>query len=377
MAYIRAHPWLSAFAAVTGLLLGLGIGLPLSRGQFGAVVLIAVTSALVGLLFRLLVPNEHRPAVGIALLLGLGLRFASAAVLYFGAEALGRTVFSSTVPIYYVVGDDASYAELSWGVLQWMQGRPDPRFFPVSWFGQAYLIGSFFFLELFVFWIFGPVMLHIQIVNAALGGATVLLVYGIASRLLGARPALLSTFAVALLPSIVLWNSVGLKDSLALALIAAVLWLFLRFQERPRWPLMLVIFVTLIPIETTRRYLYVVLSGLFPVAVALTPRLALPRRIRMTAGAALLAFVLLSLGAAAGQGTYGIPTGFATFEAIRLGMGEGARTSYADPRAIVVNTGDRFVVVDADRTPAPTLQPSATPAPTLQPSATPAPTLQP
>src|SRR5437868_222178 len=105
-AFVRARPFVALLAAVTGLLLGVGIGLPLSRGDFGSVVLIALASALVGALSRWLVPAHHRNVVAMALLLGLALRFSSAAVLYFGAEAVGRMAFSSTIPLYYVVGDD-------------------------------------------------------------------------------------------------------------------------------------------------------------------------------------------------------------------------------------------------------------------------------
>ena len=347
-AYVVAHPWHTVLAVLTGALYGVAIGLPIAHGVFAPLGVMLVSGLFLAALLRLLVPAEHRPAVLRLLLLGVGARFALAALLYFNAQAFGRVALFASVPMYYVVGDDATYAELSWGVIQWILGRTDLRYNPPSWGGQAYLIGSFTYLEMLVFAIFGPILLNIQIANAALGGGLVLLVHDMTRRLFGARPALVSAAAAAILPSLVLWSSLGLKDALSHFLIALVLCLFVRFHERPRWGLVVAIFFALIPIETIRRYVYVGLVGLFPVAVALAPRLSLGRRARYGTGAAALAFFLLSLGSGAGQGTYGIPTGFGTFEAIRQGMGEGARTGFSEPRALQVKDGDIFTVTDAE-----------------------------
>ena len=350
-AHLAASPGTGALAAVSGLVAGVAIGLPLSRGHFGAVLIMALFAAALAGVVRALVPPEHRAAMAKVLLLAIAARFAVAALLYFWAEAIDRSSLFATVPLYYVVGDDSQYAEVSWGVIQWLQGNPDPRIVPISWHGNAYLLGSYVYLEMLVFWLFSPIVLNVQLVNAGLAGVLIVLVYDMARRLFGSRPALLASVATAFYPSLALWSTLGLKDSLGQVVIAGALWLFVRFQQRPRWLLLGVIFIALIPLETVRRYVYVGLAGIFPIAVLLTARLTAARRAGFTVAAGLLTFVLLSMGSGEGQGTYGIPTGFGTFEAIRTAMGEGARTTYADPRTVATEVGGTFVVVSGNATP--------------------------
>lgn len=357
LAFGEDHPWPCLVAVVTGLALGVAVGLPAARGLVSPLVLMLLATAALALLVRAVVPAEDRVSVTRVLGLGLGIRFAAAAILYFWAEAHGRMALTSTVPLYYVVGDDANYADLSWAIVKWLGGDPDPRMVPPSWRGEAYLIGTFVYLEVFIFAVFGPIVLNVQVVNAAIGAAMLVFLYDIARRLGGSRPALLTLAVLAVFPSLVLWSALNLKDALAGLLIALALWLFLRLQLRPRWTLLLAVFLVLIPIETIRRYVYFGLALLFPIAVALAAGLSRMRRVGMAAAASLLAFLLLSMGSGEGQGTYGVPTGFATFEAIRQGMGHGARTTFAEPRAVTVNEGEVFLVVNIDAPPGATPEP--------------------
>src|SRR5207253_1251645 len=83
---------------------------------------------------------------------------------------------------------------------------------------------------------------------------------------------LLAGALVALYPSLVLWSSLNLKDSLALLFIGIVLWLLAVFQARPQWWLVPMMYLALLPMESLRNYVFVGLVLIVPIGVAVTPR---------------------------------------------------------------------------------------------------------
>src|SRR5205823_4863186 len=118
-----------------------------------------------------------------------------AATLFYGSVAIGRGGA--------ITGDDANYASLSWGLVQWLHGEPSEPFVPPLWHGEAYLFGTYVYLETALFWVIGPMPLGMSYLNCGLGATLVVLVYVLARRHWTARAAAVGAILTALFPSLV------------------------------------------------------------------------------------------------------------------------------------------------------------------------------
>lgn len=312
---VRRRPLLPcAWAAVMGTAAGIAIGLLLADGRITALVFgLLAAGATLGLIL-VLAPHAHRSE---AVALG-GLVFAAhaavAVVLHAGLVATGRGGF--------LTGDDRGYAYIAECLVRYLTGDPDPVCVPPYWGGHAYLIGTWVYLEAAIFRVFGTDVLLAKLGNAALGTAAALLAWDAARLLFGRPSAMVAGLLVGLLPSLLVWAALNLKDTFAILLITLVLWAILRFQQRPTvWSLGL-IFVALLPIESVRRYIHVELALIVPLAIMVTQRL--PHRHLWLAGAVVSSALLVAsaqVGFAFGPGL------FVSAEGARGAMAVGARTA--------------------------------------------------
>lgn len=269
-------------------------------------------------------------------------------ILFAGAQVLGREGF--------ITGDDAEYFFLSRAFASYLHGQPLPPYVPPWWNADAYLFGTFVYLESGLFWLLGADPHLVLLLNGAAHVVTALLVYDMARRTFGDRAAFITIVAVLFFPSIVLWTSLNLKDSLALLLLTSVFWLLQRFQARPR-PLPLILaFAALILMESLRRYLFVGILMLVPVAVAVSPALTPRRRAAWTAVSASVAIAFLAGNQSVSLG----PSLISTFETTRQGMALNANTAYVQ-RPLRVNEGMRLVFGTLDPGDLPTPSSSKSP----------------
>ncbi len=135
---------------------------------------------------------------------------------------------------------------------------------------------------------FGPYRLVPALVNAAVGGLTVLLVHALARPVGGPRAARWAACLAAFWPSLVLWSSLNLKDALVLLSILLMLRGAQRCQQRPSLGAGLQLAIGLFGVSQLRTYLLLV-AGL-----ALSVAWVLPRL--RGAGAPVLVVALLALG---------------------------------------------------------------------------------
>ncbi len=352
-------------AALTGLCLGLGVGILVTEGHYWPVIALPVLAALLWGAVRLLVPLEDRRAVGAVIALSFALHIAVAAVLFTGSVAAGRGGF--------IPGDDREYFELSSNFVRYLQGHVQPPWIPPYWAGEAYLFGTWVYLESAIFFLVGPEVLVPILLNGAFALMTALLVFDIARTLFDRRSAFIALALTAFYPSLVLWSSLNLKDALALLLLGICLWALVRFQRHPRWWPLVVAFAAVILMESLRQYLFVGLSLLIPVVVLVTPRMGYLARARWTAPA-LIVSGLLILATRSGVGLG--PQLLATFEGERYAMGIGARTRFVEAPPVLVQEGDTFVVatpaaVPATTTPVPSAAGATSPPTPASPSPTP------
>lgn len=305
-----------AAAGATGLVLGSGLGLMLVYGEVTAAIVGSVLAAVLPLGARAAAPRALVHPLGAIIALSYALHVALIPLIYFGSLALGRGGF--------ITGDDAGYAQLACAVAQFVRGEPQHPFVPPDWGGDGYLLGTWVYLESAIFLVFGQRVLVALLLNAAFAAGVVMLVFDLARRLFDARAALVAAAIVAFYPSLVLWSSLNLKDSLVLLLISLCLWCVLRFQFGRHWLSLAGAFTLLVLMESLRSYIFAGLAIVIPIGVFLVLRADAGTRARWTGVAAAGSLALLALNPA-GFGPGGL---LAALESTRQGMAVGARTAF-------------------------------------------------
>ena len=302
-------------AAGIGLFAGLTVAWLVGDANYVALGAAAVFAILVFFFTRALTPAAARHDVYLLVFLALTLRYAVAVMVHDGSIAAGKGGF--------VTGDDANYADFSWTLVQVLRGQP----VAVDYSRYLYLLGTYVYLETAIFALVGPNVVVVELLNAAFGAAFVALVCDLSRRLFGgAAASLIAGTLVAFYPSLALWTSLNLKDSLTLLLIAIVLWLLAVFQARQWWWLVPMTYVALLPMESLRNYLFLGFLLIIPISVAVSAQRDIRARTAMTTVAIALSVLLLIAG--------GIRSS-SDFEAERTAMAIGANTSFADqPLAI-------------------------------------------
>ena len=304
-------------AAGTGLCGGAAAGFLLTDGD-PVVLVIAVLYVVVALYVSFaIVPREARFTVLSVVGFAIALRIAAAVGLYDGLLAAGRGGF--------VTGDDAAYADLSSRLARLLHGEAAPFDYPA----ESYLLGTYVYLETAVFYLFGPKVLVVELMNAMMGGLLVTFVFEIARRLfIDVRAGVVAAALVTVYPSLVLWSALNLKDSLSLLIIGIVLWLIVIYQTRHHWWLVPASFVPLLPLASLRDYIFVGLALVIPASVILAPGDPRAReRIAPDVVALVLSAVLLvSSFSIASAST--VPS-LSDLEQERAGMGAGANTNFA------------------------------------------------
>ena len=145
-------------AVLTGLLLGVGIGILLSDGRVVAALSVLLFGCALAAVVRGLVPPADRQAAAMLIALAFALRVATAVVLYTAALAVGRGGF--------IPGDDRVYADVAAALASYWHGQPQPPLVPPLWAGHAYLMGTWVYLESAIFYVIGPDVLVPILMNA-------------------------------------------------------------------------------------------------------------------------------------------------------------------------------------------------------------------
>jgi hypothetical protein len=301
----------------------------------------AVLFALLAFLFtRALTPASARHDVYLLVFLALTLRYAVAVTIHDGSLAAGRGGF--------VTGDDASYADFSLILTQLFRGETVTS----DYGGYLNLLGTFVYLEAAIFVLVGPNVVVVELLNAALGAGLVALSCDFCRRLFDDdRASLVAGALVAFYPSLVLWTSLNLKDSLALFLIAAVLWLIVVFNRNPALWLVPAMYLPLFLMESLRFYIFLGLAIVTPIGVlvASAPR-SVAQRIATAVFAAALSALLLAVLSPGSQTLSASLLG--RLESERAAMGLGARTAFGRV-VVLVEPGATYLIPSSSENPTP------------------------
>lgn len=300
---------------------GIAAGLSLAGGQVAPVIAMLVFGTAIVWMARSVAPVDQQSALARVALLAFSLRAATAVVLFTGSVALGRGGV--------ITGDDANYYRLASTVAEYLHGVPQTCG-PEAWCGDAYLFGTFVYVEVGLFWLFGPHLLVAELLNAAFGACAVLLIWDLGRSVFGVRGAWVSAIAAAVCPALVLFGGLNLKDSVGTWLVLATVWLLMRLQFDPRWSLLALLLIGLQLNAGVREYIFVVLA-LIGIFVVIRACIGGPQRKLLlgSVGAASIA-ALVILNVFTFKGTVGMGNPFAVLENMRIALSQG-RTGFGVP----------------------------------------------
>src|SRR3954464_137231 len=219
----------------------------------------------------------------------------------------------------FLFPDDQMYHLIGWQLADYWHGSGPPVSDADSYLLTNYtaLVGIFYFL-------FGPQVLLIKLLNAVIGAACALVTFRLAELYFDRRVALIAMVLVALWPSLVLWSVLNLKDVFCLLLALLVLLGTERFRTSPRWRYAVLIVVSLALLQNVRNYLFLGLALL--IAGTLLAQAAITRK-HVPAHVGLVAMVFV-LTAFSSNGPLGLnylnPTLLASMESNRQWTAVGA-----------------------------------------------------
>jgi len=327
-------------AAGVGLFGGVTVAWLVGDGNYVALGAAALFALLVFLFTRALTPVCARHDVYLLVFLALTLRYAVAITVHDGSLAVGKGGF--------ITGDDANYADFSWTLAQIFRGET----VTFDYEGYLYLLGTFVYLETAIFALVGPNVVVVELLNAAIGAGFVALVCDLCRRLFDdERASLIGGAVVAFYPSLVLWTSLNLKDSLALFLIGAILWLILIFTRKPVVWVVLAMYVPLFLMESLRFYIFLGLAIVIPVGVFLASdhRSRMHRVVTSAIAVALSVLLLLTQGAGSDALSASL---LLRLESERAAMAVGARTGFGHA-VVLIDKGATYVIPIPSANPTP------------------------
>lgn len=125
----------------------------------------------------------------------------------------------------------------------------------VSAWGMIYLVAA-------VYELIGPNMYAIQLINAAVGAATAIVVYYTAQVLFNnSRVSKVAAVLVAFFPSLILWSSQALKDALIILALALAIFATLRLMEKITARYILVLTGCLLALLSLRFYIFYMMTA--------------------------------------------------------------------------------------------------------------------
>jgi len=214
----------------------------------GALVMCAVAS--LPTILILARTNDEKTFLFRLFLVGLMARIVLAAVInmghmeeFFGGDANTYDIFGRSL-LQGLYGDDYHMQKYQ-GFVASGAG---------AW-GMLYLVAG-------IYEVVGRNMLAIQLVNAAVGAATGVVVYHTAMALFNnLRVAKLAALLVTFFPSLILWSSQALKDGLIILALAVSILATLRLMEKVTVKWVLVITVSLLALLSLRFYIFYMMTA--------------------------------------------------------------------------------------------------------------------
>jgi hypothetical protein len=168
----------------------------------------------------------------------------------FGVRMAAATVFAA-MPSTRLFHDDASgYEGLGMALANYWHMAGPPVFFPRESgnYGYHYINGA-------VYYVFGSFLPAASYFNSILGTVNIYLVYRLARRFYHIVVARRAALLVAFVPSMILWNSIALKDTITTFLIILTLSSCVRLKDKASLRNLLLTLLPIIAIQPIRFYM--------------------------------------------------------------------------------------------------------------------------
>jgi 4-amino-4-deoxy-L-arabinose transferase-like glycosyltransferase len=261
-----------------------------------------------------LVPDEERAWLQRILMIAFGLRMFSATVF---VVVPGTRIFQD---------DAAGYEGLGMALANYWHDAGPPIELPVALgnYGYHYVNGA-------LYYIFGSFRAVASEANAVLGTVSIFLIYRLSRRFFHVLVARRAVLLMAFVPSMILWNSIALKDTLTTFLIVLTLWSCIRLKDRFTLRNLLLTLLPIIAIQPIRFYM------LYFLGLAVVVSLFFERGSKLITGvpkSLLIAGMAVALLAAVGLGGSAESAyGFLDLERVsvfRHGMADTANSGFAN-----------------------------------------------
>lgn len=208
---------------------------------------------------------------------------------------LGLSLTAHTLlPVGFFAPDQFTFQDVGWRTLLYLQGLgPSPR--QIS----GHLEVGYFYWNALLFAVFGNAPVAPKLVNCFVGALTALLAYRIAGGLAGREAALNTAVLTMFFPSLILWSTQNLRDTMVLFLIAAIFYLTLRIRARPSGQLLASLMGGLFLLALFRDYMAIMVVFTLLGAFLISPKQQMVVNVFMGVfllGAAILAYQGLGLG---------------------------------------------------------------------------------
>jgi hypothetical protein len=337
------HGWAPirfAAAVGTGICTGVSLAVAIANEQFAIVAAVLPLAVMLSSLL-LLLPRDWRRDIAIVLVLAFALRLTSAIVIYNASVALGMHGFTS--------GDDEAYSNASWYLAEYLKGTPVAGHGPPDWGGFGYLFGTYTFLASAVFALFGHQLLLMDVINATFGAALIPFTWDVTRRTFDVRSAHVAAGLTAVVPSLIVFSAINIKDALHILIVMVILWLVLRLQVRPAVITLVAIYVGLELMRGIRNHVFVGLEALTPLAVVVAPIQSVWRRFQWAAAALVVSVLLLGVNSWVTGTPWIPPQALAEIERFRTALTYGRTAIVTAPSQTPTATATSLVTA----TPAP------------------------
>lgn len=263
----------------------MGVLLLAARGleDLPAVSVVVLVGAVgTGVVLRAVAAPQDRMFLRRVVLGGLLLRIGLALVAHY------------VLPVGFFAPDQFTYQDVGWRTLLWMRGE-GTRPWQVS--GTAEV--GYFYWNAFLYAVFGFRPVAAKLFSCFFGVWAAVFAYRIAGELAGQGVARNTAVLATFFPSLVLWSTQNLRDTMVLLLLAMMLWMTVRLRQRPRVGRFVGLVAVLAVLTVVRDYMAVMAIFALTGSFLVSAERGLFANVLMGAalfGVAVLAYTQLGLG---------------------------------------------------------------------------------
>jgi 4-amino-4-deoxy-L-arabinose transferase-like glycosyltransferase len=161
-----------------------------------------------------------------------------------------------------LAGDDWAYEIIGRMMADYWNGGMMRLPYWVEWRVEGGILrAAYYYWNAIWFYSLGDVPLLLKTINAVLGSLVPVYLYRIAWRLYGEQTARLTMVLAAVIPSLVLWSSMNLRDGPATLAITASIYYALRLKEQFRPRFLVGLGLSMLFVAGLRTYMFVILGG--------------------------------------------------------------------------------------------------------------------